>query len=79
MLNKDGVFFGNYRTGIIGDDFNRKFSSGLRDYFPEIFAIKKLISKCKKLGKVHLFLDLHGHSVLKNSFLLGPNKECYDK
>ena len=28
MLNPDGVFMGNYRTGIIGDDFNRKFLSG---------------------------------------------------
>lgn len=28
MLNPDGVFMGNYRTGIVGDDFNRKFMSG---------------------------------------------------
>ena len=28
MVNPDGVFLGNYRTGIVGDDFNRKFSSG---------------------------------------------------
>jgi murein tripeptide amidase MpaA len=25
MLNPDGVFIGNYRTGVIGVDFNRKF------------------------------------------------------
>ena len=28
MLNPDGVFMGNYRTGIVGDDFNRKFLTG---------------------------------------------------
>lgn len=28
ILNKDGVFIGNYRTGIVGDDFNRKFATG---------------------------------------------------
>jgi murein tripeptide amidase MpaA len=28
MLNPDGAFVGNYRTGIIGDDFNRKFMTG---------------------------------------------------
>lgn len=28
MLNPDGVFVGNYRTGIVGDDFNRKFATG---------------------------------------------------
>jgi len=30
MLNPDGVFIGNYRTGIIGEDFNRKFNTGKR-------------------------------------------------
>ena len=24
----NGVYMGNYRTGIMGEDFNRKFSSG---------------------------------------------------
>jgi murein tripeptide amidase MpaA len=28
MLNPDGVFMGNYRTGVLGDDFNRKFATG---------------------------------------------------
>jgi len=34
MLNKDGVLMGNYRTGIVGDDFNRKFATGTREIFP---------------------------------------------
>jgi hypothetical protein len=34
MLNKDGVFMGNYRTGIVGDDFNRKFVTGTKVFFP---------------------------------------------
>jgi murein tripeptide amidase MpaA len=34
MLNKDGVFIGNYRTGVVGDDFNRKFATGQREFFP---------------------------------------------
>ena len=46
MLNKDGVFIGNYRTGIVGDDFNRRFYSGESKFFPEIAALKKLINKC---------------------------------
>jgi len=44
MLNPDGVFIGNYRTGIIGEDFNRRFSSGKKELFPEIFAIKKMVA-----------------------------------
>lgn len=30
------------------------------------------MAACKKEGEVELFLDLHGHSVLKNSFIYGP-------
>lgn len=73
MLNPDGVFIGNYRTGIIGDDFNRKFYSGRKEFYPEIHALRKLINQSKKEGTVELFLDLHGHSILKNSFIYGPS------
>ncbi len=34
MINPDGVFVGNYRTGIIGIDFNRKFNSADSLLFP---------------------------------------------
>lgn len=27
MLNPDGVVFGNFRTGFLGDDLNRVFGS----------------------------------------------------
>lgn len=36
MLNPDGVYMGNYRTGILGIDFNRLFLTGKPDLFPEI-------------------------------------------
>lgn len=73
MLNPDGVFVGNYRTGILGEDFNRKFATGKKELFPEIHILRKVINDCKRSGKVLLFLDLHGHSVLKNSFIYGPS------
>lgn len=43
MMNPDGVFMGNYRTGISGRDFNRSFETGKPTLFPEITALKKLI------------------------------------
>ena len=79
MLNPDGVMLGNYRTGIMGEDFNRKFNTGKREFLPEIFLLKKLVANCKKQGKVLMFIDLHGHSVLKNSFIYGPSPQCSDK
>jgi|JI6StandDraft_1071083.scaffolds.fasta_scaffold38708_3 murein tripeptide amidase MpaA len=36
MVNVDGVFLGNYRTGVMGKDFNRKFASARSNLFPEI-------------------------------------------
>lgn len=69
---------GNYRTGIVGDDFNRKFATGQREFFPEINAVKNLVAKCKKQGIVKLFLDLHGHSILKNSFIFGPDRRNFE-
>ena len=77
MLNRGGVFIGNYRTGIVGDDFNRRFSSGHREFFPEIHALKRVVNKCKKIGIVRLFLDLHGHSILKNSFIFGRQRQSF--
>jgi predicted deacylase len=73
MLNVEGVCLGNYRTGSMGTDFNRLFLSGPPDLFPEIAALKRLVADCKARGKVDLFLDLHGHSILPGCFMYGPD------
>lgn len=44
MMNPDGVFLGNYRTGVTGKDFNRCFYSGRPALFPEIAALRNLVS-----------------------------------
>jgi cytosolic carboxypeptidase protein 2/3 len=73
MLNVEGVCMGNYRTGTMGMDFNRLFLSGSPDLFPEISALKRLVEECKGKGKVDMFLDLHGHSILPGCFMYGPD------
>ncbi len=34
MMSVDGVFLGNYRTGLVGKDINRQFESGRATLFP---------------------------------------------
>lgn len=34
MVNPDGVFFGNHRTGVLGQDLNRNFHSTEEELFP---------------------------------------------
>jgi len=66
---------GNYRTGVTGKDFNRCFYSGRLALFPEISALKELIRELQEDGEVIAFIDLHGHSILKNSFVFGPAQD----
>lgn len=74
MLNPDGVVLGNYRTGLSGKDFNREFLYPDAKIFPEVYAMKKLVTENKEVFKdnLQLFLDFHGHSVKKNVFMYGP-------
>jgi murein tripeptide amidase MpaA len=69
MLNPDGVINGNYRTSLAGDDLNRQWKYPNKTLHPEIYNTKKMIleSECKK----SLFIDLHGHSKKKSTFMYG--------
>jgi len=74
MMNPDGVTLGNYRTGLSGRDFNREYKDPDRAFFPEVHAFKKLVTENKIVFKddLSIFLDFHGHSVKKNTFVYGP-------
>lgn len=79
MLNVEGVYIGNYRTGVVGIDFNRLFLTGKPDVFPEVSALKQLVKDCKARGRVDLYLDLHGHSILPGCFFYGPDPQFSTK
>ena len=74
MLNPDGVVVGNFRTSFCGRDLNRQFKNQSVFLIPEVKAVKDLVLKLKNEFKSRLifFLDMHGHSVKKNTFLYGP-------
>jgi hypothetical protein len=71
MLNPDGVIHGNYRTSLAGTDLNRRYHDPHIYLHPTIAAFKSFIQSTVQRRSVYLYLDLHGHSKLKNSFLYG--------
>ena len=62
MMNPDGVVEGNYRCSLAGTDLNRVWLKPDPNWHPEVFAVKKLISKLKDDREIAFFGDLHGHS-----------------
>ncbi len=69
MFNPDGVFEGNSRTSLLGDDLNRCWANPDRVRHPEIYYAKKMLSDLPKAAA--LFLDLHAHSMRPDCFLYG--------
>ena len=69
MLNPDGVINGNYRTSLSGDDLNRQWKAPNKLSHPEVYCTKKIFleSEYKKM----LFIDIHGHSKKKSTFMYG--------
>jgi hypothetical protein len=75
MVNPDGVFFGNHRTGLLGQDFNRHFDTNEEEFFPEVVAVKTLVHSLKKRGKVRFLFDLHGHSAKRGIFAYAAEED----
>ena len=75
MLNPDGVVMGNFRTSLYGKDLNRLFSSAHNIMTPEVEFCRDIVynlTKSHSKGKLLMFLDIHGHSVRRNTFCYGP-------
>jgi murein tripeptide amidase MpaA len=74
MVNPDGVFLGNHRTGVLGQDLNRMFRDTDLELYPEIEAVLNLVIEVQRRQRVAFVFDLHGHSAKKNIFAFG--EEC---
>ena len=77
MSNPDGVVAGNYRTSMSGHDLNRRYHNPDSRLHPTVCAIKQMTSDLvfKKSGEsedIIAFIDMHGHSKKKNTFIYGP-------
>jgi hypothetical protein len=66
MLNPDGVYRGHYRLDSLGYDENRVYNRLVK--YPKFNGPLAVLETCKNYD-VRLYLDLHAHSVLTNSFI----------
>lgn len=78
MINIDGVIVGNYRTSLAAKDLNRNYRYPRQQIFPVIWYVKEIIRQNKRAGRDILFyVDLHGHSRKKSSFMYGCHENLY--
>lgn len=80
MLNPDGVIIGNYRTSLAGCDLNRKFDDPDFRLHPTVWNIKEMAGQITEAYRIQnskdtliFYIDMHGHSRKKNSFVFGPS------
>ncbi|GMH71824.1 hypothetical protein TL16_g05755 [Triparma laevis f. inornata] len=71
MLNPDGVVHGNYRTSLSGNDLNRRYASPSPVLHPTVYAMRQMLTTMQESRGVLMFVDMHGHSRKKNTFLYG--------
>ena len=84
MVNPDGVVNGNYRTSMAGCDLNRCYDDPDFRFHPTVWSIKNMCEDLlygdplKNFGPlckaedIIAFIDMHGHSRKKNTFIYGP-------
>ena len=71
MLNPDGVIHGNYRCSLAGTDLNRRYGDANEAMHPTVIAMREMVRTIKQNRPIAMYIDLHGHSKLKNAFVYG--------
>uniref|UniRef100_A0AC35U7C4 ZP domain-containing protein n=1 Tax=Rhabditophanes sp. KR3021 TaxID=114890 RepID=A0AC35U7C4_9BILA len=73
MLNPDGVYIGNYRCNIVGNDLNRQYLEPSSWAHPSIMSVKNLLIQYENNSDIELIfcIDIHAHSQQTNGFLIG--------
>lgn len=78
MLNPDGVIYGNYRCSLLGVDLNRRWLQPSKHLHPTIYYAKRLLLTFSEDREVVMSLDMHGHSMKRNSFIYGCASKSQD-
>nr|XP_050851356.1 cytosolic carboxypeptidase 6 [Vespula vulgaris] len=77
MINPDGVFFGNYRSTLMGMDLNRNWNRISEWIHPTLSATKSMLESLDKNTHTPLdcVLDLHAHTNATGVFVYGNTYE----
>jgi hypothetical protein len=68
VMNPDGVFLGNTRCSLLGQDLNRHWHDADPKLHPTVFAMRDHILKTTDLDMI---LDLHSHTSFHGLFVYG--------
>ncbi|CAD7087362.1 unnamed protein product [Hermetia illucens] len=73
MVNPDGVFLGNNRCNLIGQDLNRAWHLATEFSHPTLVAIKNLMMEIDNSDyyQIDFVFDIHAHTSLFGSFIYG--------
>ena len=69
ILNPDGVYNGNNRMDMLGQNLNRFYLLPDVEKQPSCFAVKEILESTRQ--QLFAFFDLHGHANKKSCFLFG--------
>lgn len=73
MMNPDGVFLGNHRSNLMGQDLNRHWDEISEWAHPTLQAVQALVAQysSNKAISLDFILDLHGNTSLPGVFVYG--------
>lgn len=71
LLNPDGVDRGYWRNDTQGLNLNRMYVDPDPVFHPTIYAVKSAIIHEYRKQKLHIYVDLHGHTTKRGCFVFG--------
>ncbi|EDV30487.2 uncharacterized protein Dana_GF22916 [Drosophila ananassae] len=77
MVNPDGVFLGNNRCNLMGQDMNRNWHIGSEFTQPELHAVKGMLRELDNSDtyQIDFVIDLHANSSMHGCFIYGNTYE----
>ncbi|XP_068153107.1 cytosolic carboxypeptidase 6 [Drosophila tropicalis] len=77
MVNPDGVFLGNNRCNLMGQDMNRNWHLGSEFTQPELHAVKNMLKELDNSDtyQIDFVIDLHANNSMHGCFIYGNTYE----